>query len=97
MSETASAIQQEFDAALKRLSEGLAKEKTPEVRDAAVLRFEIAFELAWKLMKAVLYEHHGIECRSPKGCVREAYQQGLIEYNDYWLTIVDKRNRLIHI
>jgi len=94
---TLESIRKDLHQALKRLDEVLAKDKTEEVRDSAVLRFEIAYELTWKFLKLILQEQHGIECRSPKSCLREAYQQGIIDYDQDWLDMVDIRNRLTHI
>ena len=45
--------------------------------DATILRFEFCFELAWKLMKAVL-QYDGIAANSPRSCIRESWKQGLI-------------------
>ncbi len=49
------------------------------------------------LLKLELEEKYGIICKSPKGCIREVFTQGLIEYDDYWLKIVDLRNSTVHI
>ena len=43
--------------------------------DATIQRFEFCFELAWKLMKAVL-EYEGIEANSPRSCIREGGNRG---------------------
>jgi nucleotidyltransferase substrate binding protein (TIGR01987 family) len=49
------------------------------------------------LLKLELEEKYGIICKSPKGFIREAFTQGLIEYDDYWLKIVDLRNNTAYI
>jgi hypothetical protein len=38
--------------------------------DATILRFGFCFELAWKLMKAIL-EYEGIEANSPRASICE--------------------------
>ena len=67
------------------------------MRDSAIQRFEFTFDLSWKAIKAYLQEIHGIESFSPKGCFREAFQQGLIEYGEKWLEMVDDRNKTAHL
>ena len=59
--------------------------------DATIQRFEFCFELAWKLMKAVL-EYDGIEANSPRSCIREGWKQGLISGAEEWLELMEKRN-----
>jgi len=40
-------------------------------RDAAIQRYEFTFELLWKTVKIYLKEQEGINCASPKSCMRE--------------------------
>ncbi|GIW65724.1 MAG: hypothetical protein KatS3mg094_243 [Candidatus Parcubacteria bacterium] len=42
-------------------------------------------------------EYQKIECHSPKSCFRSAYQEGIIDYDEYWLKIIDFRNQTAHI
>ncbi|GBD34515.1 hypothetical protein HRbin35_00240 [bacterium HR35] len=86
-----------FEKSLKRLEEILNKEKNEITRDSAIKRFEICFDLAWKTLKAYLLEYQKVECHSPKSCFRSAYQEGIIDYDDYWLRIIDFRNQTAHI
>lgn len=95
MSKLAARLNQ-YERALTRLQEALSREKTDIVRDSAVKRFEIALDLAWKLVQAHLEKEAGIICRSPKECFRQAYAQGLIAYDDEWLKLVDLRNDAVH-
>jgi nucleotidyltransferase substrate binding protein (TIGR01987 family) len=53
-------------------------------------------DLAWKTVKVFLAEQEGIICVSPKDCFRRAYQQKLIEYDDFWIKLVDMRNQTTH-
>ena len=39
----------EFQQAFSRLQEALQQEKTSFMRDSSIQRFEITFDLAWKL------------------------------------------------
>jgi len=59
--------------------------------DATIQRFEFCFELAWKLMKAVL-EYEGIEANSPRSCIRGGWKQGMISNAEAWLEMMEKRN-----
>lgn len=44
---------------------------TDVVRDASIQRYEFTFELFWKVLKLYLKEEEGLECFSPKACIRE--------------------------
>ena len=90
------ALKGQFEQALKRLEEILKEEKTVIVRDAALKRFEFVFDLAWKAARAYLKERKGIDAVAPKDCFREAYRQGLIEYDEIWITMCDWRNEIAH-
>jgi nucleotidyltransferase substrate binding protein (TIGR01987 family) len=88
---------EDFEKILMKLDEVLKLEKTEINRDSAIQRFEIATDLAWKTLKTYLEEYKGIICRSPKGCFREAFSQGVIDYDDYWIKIIDFRNQTAHL
>jgi len=90
------ALLAQFEKALGRLKEVLAVEETDIVRDSAIQRFEFTFDLSWKMVKEFLREEKGIICNSPKDCFREAYQQGIIEYDNQWIEFVDMRNETVH-
>jgi nucleotidyltransferase substrate binding protein (TIGR01987 family) len=75
------ALKEEFQEAVQRLEEVLREKKTDYIRDSAIKRFELAFDLSWKLLKAFL-EEKGVACASPLGCFREAYHQGIIDYEE---------------
>jgi nucleotidyltransferase substrate binding protein (TIGR01987 family) len=86
-----------FESALRRFEEILQKEKDEIVRDSAIKRFEICFDLAWKTLKAYLYEYQKVECYLPKSCFKLAYQEKIIDYGEYWMKIIDLRNQSLHI
>ncbi|TSC74898.1 MAG: nucleotidyltransferase substrate binding protein [Parcubacteria group bacterium Gr01-1014_30] len=90
------AIAKKYKKAAARLKEVLAKPKTAERRDSAIKRFEITFDLAWKLTKEFLLKQKGVRCDSPKDCFREAYRASLIKYDKYWLVMIDIRNQAVH-
>ena len=65
------------------------------VRDAAIQRFEFTFELCWKWLQKRLQEE-GIDGRSPKQVLREAYALGWLTDEDLWLAMVQDRNLTSH-
>ena len=89
------AVLNEFSGALARFEDVLRQEKTEFIRDSAIKRFEIVFDLSWKAIKARL-EEEGIMCFSPMNCFKEAYRAGLIEYEEVWLDMITTRNKTVH-
>lgn len=89
------ALVDEFAESVKRLDDALGKPKDEFMRDSAIKRFELAFDLGWKTIKAFL-EDKGVECTSPLGCFKEAYRQKLIGYEDSWIDLVKTRNKTVH-
>ncbi|KAF0134369.1 MAG: nucleotidyltransferase [Candidatus Saganbacteria bacterium] len=85
----------EFKRAFKKFEEIMKEKKTEIVRDSAIKRFELTYELMWKTLKAYL-EAKGIRVFSPKDAIRAAFQQGLIPENDDWINIIDIRNLTVH-
>lgn len=86
---------QEFQDALDRFGKVLREPKTEFIRDSAIKRFEIVFDLSWKVIKAWL-EDRGVTCASPLGCFKEAYRQSLIDYEQIWIDLVKTRNQTAH-
>ncbi len=88
---------EQFREAIERLNEVLKQEPNEFMKDSAIQRFEFTFDLSWKVVKTFVEEIHGIECTSPKSCIREAYKQDLIPYDLRWLEMVDDRNKTSHL
>jgi nucleotidyltransferase substrate binding protein (TIGR01987 family) len=84
-----------FASALKRLAAALAQPKSEWTRDAAIQRFELTFELAWK-STARAARREGIECASPRQAFRAAVKLGWIADEPLWLDMLDDRNRASH-
>ena len=89
-------ILKDFQKSIKRLEEVLALKKTKVNRDSAIKRFELCFDLTWKSIK-IQAKVQGLECVSPRDCIKTAFQIGLIKYNKRWLKIIDDRNLTVHI
>lgn len=66
---------QALRTALERLAEALDTPETSLSRDASIQRFEFSFELAWRSIQD-RGRDAGLDCRSPKGCLKLAFQQG---------------------
>ncbi len=88
---------EDYHKALNRLEIALTKtlDEDDLYLDATIQRFEFTFELAWKLMKAVL-DYEGIEATSPRSSIREAWKQHLIGDAEKWLDMQVKRNLSFH-
>src|SRR5205823_11399118 len=69
-------LRSDFATAATRLEEALALPKNDIVRDSAIQRFEISFELCWKYLKAFLEDEHNVRCTSPRTCFRAAFKNG---------------------
>lgn len=89
-------LKEDFQAATARLEEVLALPRNAVIRDSAIQRFEIAFELCWKFLKAFLLETHNAVCTSPSTCFRAAFSQGLISDDPFWLDLTKLRNYTVH-
>lgn len=96
---------QDFNSALRRLSESIDKTKEHKAddeysffRDSTIQRFEFTLEIAWKSIKTFLAEHDGIECRSPKACMREFFTAGHLDDDAVTLLLqmIDDRNLATH-
>jgi len=87
-----------FDAALKTLEEVITKPSSDIIRDATIQRFEYTMETAWKTLKHFLADHEGIECDTPKGCVRQAFKAKLLDEQEteMCLQMVNDRNLTSH-
>lgn len=87
----------DFEQSVNRLQEVLEQPKNEFIRDSAIKRFEIVFDLSWKTLKAFLEEEHNVRCVSPKSCFREAYNKNIITaYDPFWLELANLRNYTVH-
>ncbi|AZT91007.1 nucleotidyltransferase [Caldicellulosiruptor changbaiensis] len=83
---------EDFKNALKRLEEGISIEPDRDIIiDGAIQRFEFVFELSWKLMREYL-KYTGLEINNPRGVIKYAYQNGIIEDGDKWVKMLSDRN-----
>ena len=87
-------LQADYGAALGRLEAALGQDPrtTDLVVDGTIQRFEFAFELAWKLMQAIL-KVHGIEAASPRTAIKEAFRVGWLPDGEGWIDMLEDRNK----
>ncbi len=88
----------DFKEALERLREAVNEDlsKGNIVVDGTIQRFEFTFELAWKLIKAVL-EYNGIEADTPRIVIKEAFKAKILKDGDGWIDMLEDRNKTSHI
>jgi nucleotidyltransferase substrate binding protein (TIGR01987 family) len=89
-----------FTSALDRLQEvaTIFKDDSQNaiIRDSLVQRYEFTIELAWKLQKDIA-ETEGVEVKSPKEAISQAYKLELIDDYDTWSTMLIVRNTFSHM
>jgi nucleotidyltransferase substrate binding protein (TIGR01987 family) len=91
-----SSLRTDLATATARLEQALALPKDDIVRDSAIQRFEICFELCWKFLKAYLETEHNVRCTSPRNCFRAAFKNGLLDDDPLWIELTVLRNYTVH-
>jgi nucleotidyltransferase substrate binding protein (TIGR01987 family) len=86
---------QALASAVIRLREVLRAPENDVSRDAAIQRFEFCFELAWKAIQERARDE-GLDCQSPKGCLKVAFKASWIENEQGWLAMLGDRNQTSH-
>ncbi len=95
----------DFEKSLNRLEEAYSQtikniegEYYTFFRDSSIQRFEFTVEIMWKTLKNFLVEHSGIDCKSPKGCIREFFSAGYLSQEETLklLEMIDDRNMTSH-
>ncbi|MCD8105090.1 MAG: nucleotidyltransferase substrate binding protein [Lachnospiraceae bacterium] len=78
-----------------------ARQRDPEdefVLSGTVQKFNLTFDISWKVMKDILVKYHKIQdfaTGSPRETLRTAYSVGLIS-DDGWIRMLSLRNNLAH-
>ena len=65
-------------------------------RDAAILRFELAYEVAWKHLQ-LLTREEGFESNGPRQAFENAFRLGWIDDEVLWNDAIKSRNLAIHV
>jgi nucleotidyltransferase substrate binding protein (TIGR01987 family) len=85
----------EYLRATLQLEKALAQPFDEFIRDSVIQRFEIAYELAWKMLKLRL-EAEAVSANSPKQVLQEALQVGFIQDGNAWTELQNNRNLTSH-
>jgi len=86
---------EDLEKANQRLKEAVLLESTRIHKDATIQRFEFTFELAWKTIQEYI-GNQGLDCKSPKNCLREAGRLEIIDDVEKWFKFLDNRNLIAH-
>ncbi len=87
---------QDLEKSILNLDDSLKIENPNDmIEDAIIKRFELAYELAWKTLKAYP-GHEGIICTSTGDCFKQAKATGIISDEPAWLSMIETRNVLVH-
>ena len=87
---------QNFEKAFLLLERTLEIRNPSEAEKGGLIQFyEMAFELAWKLMKDYL-EEQGLTVNSPRQAIKQAFQSGVIDNGQQWIDALEDRNLTTH-
>ena len=90
------ALCSDFTRIVRSWREALDQPKTEFTRDSAILRFELAYEVTWKLLQMLLREQ-GFEVSSPRQAFQRAFTVGWINDEELWDDIIRARNAAVHV
>lgn len=77
--------------ALGRLEEALNEnQENSLIVDGTIQRFEFTIEIYWKMLKRLLLRE-GIEAKTPRETLKEAYQVGWLHNEQAWLQMLKDR------
>lgn len=85
----------DFEKAFLNLKEALKIAKTDLDIDGTIKRFELCYELSWKLIKEYLADK-GIIVKNPRDTFKEAVKNELIQEEEKWIEMIEDRNFLVH-
>ena len=85
----------DWDKALSRLEEVLARPYSEDNRDIAILQFILVYEVCWKSLMFILTEE-GIETSTPREAFSQAYRQSWLQDERLWLEMIRGRNLVAH-
>lgn len=87
---------QNYEKSFFLLKRTLEIENPSEAEKGGLIQFyEMAFELAWKLLKDYLYEQ-GFNINSPREAIKQAYQSEIIDNGQEWIDALEDRNLTTH-
>lgn len=89
----------DFLRILRNLREALEvspMDRTTRDRDSAILRFELAFEVCWKLLQQRV-RTEGLESNGPRQALEQAFSLGWIEDESVWHDLLRDRNLAVQV
>lgn len=89
----------DFERIVARWAEALAaatKTGSDRDRDSAILRFELAYEVTWKLLQRMA-RLQGLDAAGPRETFSQAFKLGWIEDETAWFDIIAARNLAVHV
>lgn len=86
---------EDFEKAFLNLKNAVEMARDDLDVDGTIKRFEICYELSWKLMKEYLADV-GVIVKNPRNTFKEAFSNDLIEDIETWMQIIEDRNLLVH-
>lgn len=86
-----------FEKAIGRLEDALNEDGTNSLYiDGTIYRFKFTFDLYWKTLKRLL-EEEGIETKTPRDTLKQAYAVDWLENEQSWLQMLRDRNETSHV
>jgi len=85
----------DFEKAFKNLKIAAEQSVDDLDIDGAIKRFELCYELSWKLIKEYLGDK-GIVSHNPRDTFKNAFVNKLIDNEEIWLKMIEDRNYLVH-
>jgi len=70
--------------------------KDPFIVDAVILRYNLTFELFWKVFQK-LAQAEGVDVNSPRSALKAAYSLKWVENETLWLQMLEDRNLATHL
>lgn len=89
----------DFERILSQFAEVMAtpaSELDSRDRDSGILRFELCFEVCWKLLQRLVREQ-GYESNGPRSAFEKAFALGWIEEESVWNELLKDRNTAVHV
>ncbi len=85
----------DFEKAFKNLKIAAEQSVDDLDIDGSIKRFELCYELSWKLIKEYLADK-GIISHNPRDTFKNAFANNLIDNEEIWLKMIEDRNYLVH-
>jgi nucleotidyltransferase substrate binding protein (TIGR01987 family) len=85
--------------AINRLKEAVTHpelDRNEFIQDATIQRFEFCSELYWKVLRKFL-SYEQIDAVTPREVLKNAYQFGMIDDENAWISMLTDRNRTSHV